>query len=133
MINPSFYMEYLSLNAQAILHGQVWRILTFIIQPPSGNLIWLFFAVMLYYFIGKQLEMAWGTFRFNVYFFAGVIFHVIAAIAAYLIFGVNLPLGTNYLNLSLFLVYAALYVGVSLYSLSLFFSASGSISWTNMI
>ena len=73
MINPSFYMEYLSLNAQAILHGQVWRILTFIIQPPSGNLIWLFFAVMLYYFIGKQLEMAWGTFRFNVYFFAGVI------------------------------------------------------------
>lgn len=115
MINPAFYMEYLSLNAQAILHGQVWRILTFIIQPPSGNLIWLFFAVMLYYFIGKQLEMAWGTFRFNVYFFAGVIFHVIAAIAAYLIFGVNLPLGTNYLNLSLFLVYAALYPDAQFY------------------
>ena len=65
MINPSFYMEYLSLNAQAILHGQVWRILTFIIAAAiCGNLIWLFFSVMLYYFIGKQLEMLMGNFSF---------------------------------------------------------------------
>ena len=35
LINPAFYAQYLCLNAQAILHGQVWRIITFIIQPPS--------------------------------------------------------------------------------------------------
>ena len=35
MINPSFYYNYLSLDAAAILHGQIWRIVTFIIQPPS--------------------------------------------------------------------------------------------------
>ena len=30
LINPAFYAQYLCLNAQAILHGQVWRIITFI-------------------------------------------------------------------------------------------------------
>ena len=32
LINPAFYAQYLCLNAQAILHGQVWRIITFVIQ-----------------------------------------------------------------------------------------------------
>ncbi|QDW73922.1 hypothetical protein FND36_07660 [Lachnospiraceae bacterium KGMB03038] len=112
MINPTFYSAYLSLDAQAILHGQIWRIVTFIIQPPSGNLIWLLLALYLYYFIGKQLEMAWGAFRFNLYLFAGIIFHALAAILAYLVTGVSLHLGTTYLNMSLFLVFAALYPDV---------------------
>lgn len=112
MINPTFYSAYLSLDAQAILHGQIWRIVTFIIQPPSDNLIWLLLALYLYYFIGKQLEMAWGAFRFNLYLFAGIIFHALAAILAYLVTGVSLHLGTTYLNMSLFLVFAALYPDV---------------------
>ena len=62
LINPAFYAQYLCLNAQAILHGQVWRIITFIIQPPSYSLIWMLVALSLYYFIGKELERAWGTF-----------------------------------------------------------------------
>lgn len=109
MINPTFYAEFLSLDASAILRGQIWRVVTFIIQPPSNSIIWVFFAIMLYHFIGRQLEMAWGTFRFNVYFFAGVLFHVIAAILTYVLTGIVLPMGTGYLNLSLFLVFAALY------------------------
>ena len=112
MVNPMFYAAYLSLDAQAILHGQVWRVFTFIIQPPSNNLIWLLLALYLYYFIGKQLEMTWGAFRFNLYLLAGVLFHAIAAILAYLVTGVTLYLGTTYLNMSLFLVFAALYPDV---------------------
>lgn len=96
LINPAFYAQYLCLNAQAILHGQVWRIITFIIQPPSYSLIWMLVALSLYYFIGKELERAWGTFRFNLYFFAGVLFHVIAAILVYVLTGLVLPLGTGY-------------------------------------
>ena len=41
MTNPGFYMQYLSLNAQEILHGQVWRLVTFLIYPPSTNVLWL--------------------------------------------------------------------------------------------
>lgn len=69
MSNPDFYDRFLSLDASAVLRGQIWRVLTFIIQPPSNSIIWVFFALMLYHFIGNQLEMTWGTFRFNVYFF----------------------------------------------------------------
>lgn len=69
ILNPEFYYRYLSLNAQAILNGQVWRIVTFIIQPPSSSLVFIVFALYLYYMIGQQLENAWGAFRFNLYFF----------------------------------------------------------------
>lgn len=60
LINPYFYSSFLSLDAEAVLHGQVWRIVTFIIDPPSDSLIWILFALSLYYFIGRQLEMTWG-------------------------------------------------------------------------
>lgn len=108
-LNPTFYYQYLSLNAQAILHGQVWRVFTFIIQPPHTSLIWVVLMLYLYYMIGKQLEISWGAFRFNVYFFAGMLFHVIAAIIVYLLTGISMPLGTGYLNLSLFFAFAAMY------------------------
>ena len=68
LINPAFYAQYLCLNAQAILHGQVWRIITFIIQPPSYSLIWMLVALSLYYFIRKRTGTGMGTFRFNLYF-----------------------------------------------------------------
>lgn len=109
IFNPTFYYEYLSLNAYAILHGQVWRIVTFLIQPPSSSVWFMIFTLYLYYMIGRELEYAWGTFRFNLYFFMGVVFHIVAALITYFVLGVSLPLGTYYLNLSLFFAYAALY------------------------
>jgi len=109
LIGGSFYIERLSLNAQAIFNGEVWRIFTFLIQPPSYNFIFVLISLYLYYMIGSSLEATWGAFRFNVYFLSGVMFHIIAAIAVYLITGVPLPLDTSYLNLSLFFAFAATY------------------------
>lgn len=59
-------------------------------------------------FYRERTGTGMGTFRFNLYFFAGVLFHVIAAILVYVLTGLVLPLGTGYLNMSLFLVYAAM-------------------------
>ncbi len=108
-INPYFYIQYLSLNAAEILHGQIWRIVTFLIQPPSNNLFFLIIALYFYYTIGRALEQIWGSFRFNLYFFTGVLFHVIAALLVYLFTGQVYMLGTSYLNLSLFFAFAAVY------------------------
>lgn len=108
-INPYFYIQYLSLNAAEILHGQIWRIVTFLIQPPSNNLFFLIIALYFYYTIGRALEQTWGSFRFNLYFFTGVLFHVIAALLVYLFTGQVYMLGTSYLNLSLFFAFAAVY------------------------
>lgn len=109
LVAPEFYYNYLSLDMYSILHGQVWRLVTFIIQPPESSVIFMIFTLYLYYMIGRQLEYVWGSFRFNFYFFMGVFFHIIAALLAYLIFKVSLPMGTYYLNMSLFFAYAAIY------------------------
>lgn len=92
LINPTFYSQFLSLDAGKILQGQIWRIVTFIIQPPSDSLIFIVFVLYLYYMIGKQLEAAWGAFRFNLYFFSGMLFIVIGAILAFLLTGAVLPM-----------------------------------------
>ena len=57
--------KYLCLNAQAILLGQVWRIITFIIQPASYVWIWDACGIISFIiFIGKELERACGDFPF---------------------------------------------------------------------
>ncbi len=123
MVAPGLYWNYLSLDAPAILHGQIWRVITFIIYPPMGSMApigssigmmlsdLLFNGLMLslYYSLGTNLERTWGAFRFNVYFFMGILGHVLAAIIAYLVFHQYLLLTTTYLNMSLFFGFAAVY------------------------
>ncbi len=108
---PDLYYNYLSLDASAIVHGQIWRIATFLIYPPSSSLIWFLVVLYLYYSIGRALEAQWGTFRFNLYFFMGVLLHIVAAFVCQYVFGVNFSqhFGTYWLNNSLFLAYAATY------------------------
>lgn len=115
LLVPSFYYQYLSLDVSAILRGQIWRIVTFIIQPPQTGYLFMIFALYLYYMLGRELENTWGAFRFNLYFFSGMLFHVIAAFAAYFLVGVSFPLGTWYLNMSLFLAFAAVYPDMQFY------------------
>ena len=108
---PEFYYMYLSLDPTAILKGQIWRLVSFIIYPPSTGLLWFLISAFLYYSIGKTLEYQWGTFRFNLYFFTGVLLHVIAAFICQYVFGLNFGVmfGTYWLNNSLFLAFAATY------------------------
>ncbi|MCD8248881.1 MAG: hypothetical protein LUC60_03335 [Lachnospiraceae bacterium] len=127
---PNLYSTWLALDAKAILHGQIWRIFTFIIQPPSSSILFILFALYLYYLIGRALEYQWGAFRFNLYFFSGMLLHVIACLLIYLIMGVNLSLGSFYLNLSLFLVYAALFPDVQF---MLFFIIPIKAKWLGII
>ncbi len=129
VVRPGVYAQYLALDAAAILHGEIWRMITFIIQPPSYNLIYLIFGLYLYYIIGKTLEYVWGAFRFNLYFFTGVLLHVIAAILTECIFHVSLPMGTGYLNLALYFAYAAVYPNQQLYLFLVFPVKMKYLAW----
>ena len=108
---PQFYVEYLSLDPTMIMRGQIWRIITFIIYPPNTNLFYFLISMYLYYSIGRTLEAQWGAFRFNLYFFTGVLLHVAAAFISCYVFGANIgpAFGTYYLNYSLFFAFAATY------------------------
>lgn len=120
-VNPNIYTAYLSLNAEMILKGQVWRLITFIIQPPSNSVIFAAFALYLYYIIGINLENVWGAFRFNLYFFVGIIGHIIAALGVYIVSmlitgkGTVILMDTTYLNFSLFFAYALTYPDTRVY------------------
>lgn len=112
LVNPGLYWNYLSLNPQAVLQGQVWRLVTFMICPPSfgsgraSSLFFGLFALSMYYSIGQSLERVWGAFRFNVYFFMGVFGNILASLIGLLVFGQFWILTTEFLNFSLFLAFA---------------------------
>lgn len=110
---PYAYSDYLSLDVSMILKGQVWRLITFIIQPPNTSVFWIFFSLYFYYFVGTALERAWGSFKFNIYYFSGVIFTIIAAFVIYFAFdGLVFPMSIYYINMALFLAFAVMYSDV---------------------
>ncbi|MEG2021660.1 MAG: rhomboid family intramembrane serine protease [Oscillospiraceae bacterium] len=103
MINPNINIIFnLSLFWPAVMHGQIWRLLTFIFIPATSNVIGLIFTLYLYYIIGHTLENEWGEFKFNVYYLCGILGAIVAAVIS--------GQGTNtYINISLFLAFASLY------------------------
>lgn len=111
-------LHLLSLEPYYILRGQVWRLVTWLIMPPDSSLLFAVIMMMLYYQLGQTLERTWGTFRFNVYIFGGVLFTVIGAfilyIVGYAIYGLPLQgmggfFTTNYINMGIFLAFAVCY------------------------
>ncbi len=76
---PSFLIN-LTLNPYAIAHGQVWRIVSWILIPPNeSNIFFAIIMLVFYYSIGTTLERTWGAFQYNVYLFSGMIFTVIGS------------------------------------------------------
>ena len=108
-------MGYLALSPYHILHGQIWRLVSWVLIPPSGLDIFTIIMLFFYYSLGTALERTWGEFRYNVYIFSGILFTVIGAFLLYFIGGLQISLygasiiSTYYINLSIFLAFAANY------------------------
>ena len=107
-------LNLLTLEPAYILHGQIWRIVTWVLIPPSGNILTTVIMMLFYYSLGTALERTWGTFRYNVYIFSGIIFTVLGAFILYLIVGVEavgygMFFSTYYINMSIFLAFAVSY------------------------
>lgn len=106
-VNPTL-MSYLTFNPALILRGQVWRIVTFALYPPSTGLL-AFVAFYFYYMIGNTLEQYWGTPQFNVYFFSGLILSVLYGFIMYFVTGISFNLTAEYVYLSMFFSFAVLF------------------------
>ncbi len=120
------WLDYLTLNPYLILKGQVWRLISWILIPPQGrNLLFVLIMMMFYYSIGTTLERTWGTYRYNVYLFSGMLFTILGSFLcmgiSYLFYGKMITLigeasffqtasvffSTYYINMSIFLAFAA--------------------------
>ena len=106
-INRSF-LGVLTFDPALILHGQIWRLVSFIFYPPSMGLL-AFLAFWFYYWIGSTLEAQWGTGQFTIYYFSGVILTVLYGFIIYFITGRSVNLGSEYIYLSMFFSFAVLY------------------------
>ena len=108
-----FYSRFLSLDFSKIFGGQIWRLVTFAVYPPqlftgsALDLIFVFISISLYFMIGRSLENAWGTFRFNLYYFIGVIACILSGLISYLTFGsTGYIMTTDYVFQTMFLAFA---------------------------
>ena len=99
--NTLYYM--LCFDRDAILQGQVWRLVTYALTFDSGNILYTAIALVCYYSLGRAIENSWGTLKFNLFYLTGIIMMDIYC----MIFGGYATAG--YLNLSLFLAYATMY------------------------
>ena len=118
-INPSL-LSMMSLEPVLILHGQIWRIITWVIYPPSTtSFLWFILAIVFFYYpIGTSLERTWGKFRYTLYIFSGILFSVIGAFILYFItgaYGIGSLFNTYYISLSVFLAYALSYPDMNIY------------------
>ena len=107
MVNPAL-ANYLVFSPYHILHGQVWRLVTFALMP-AGSGVLTFIAVYFYYWIGSTLEQYWGTPQFNIYFFSGIILTVLYGFIIYFATGINIGVTAEYVYLSMFFSFAALF------------------------
>ena len=101
-------LGYLSFDAGLILRGQVWRLITFMAYPPTSGVL-AFLVFYFYYWMGTTLESYWGTAHFTVYLLIGWFVTVLYGFLVYFIGGMRIPITAQYLYLSMFFSYAALF------------------------
>lgn len=111
-------LAYMTLEPYYILKGQIWRLITWVLMPPDSNVLFAVIMMLFYFQLGQSLERTWGTFRFNVYIFGGIIFTVIGAFLLYgiyyitsgvAVYGMGAYFTTNYINMAIFLAFAVCY------------------------
>ena len=125
MVAPNI-LGYLNFQPYYILHGQIWRLITWILMPTDSNIIFLLIMMMFYYQLGTALERAWGTFRFNAYIIGGILLTEVGSLLAYgliyLFMGGNFAytastmmgqmISTSYINMSIFLAFSNPYIRI---------------------
>ena len=93
----------LCFNRDAILQGQLWRLITYPLTHYHPNVMLQLVSLLCYYSLGRAMENHWGTFKFNLFYLTGIVMMDIYG----LIFGCTADV--YYLNMSLFLSYATMY------------------------
>ena len=109
--NDANALSFLTFNLNALLHGEVWRLVTFVFVPASSSPFALLISLYFYYWIGSTLERQWGTAKFNLYYISGALLTVLGVVLASLITGnpYLTAAGTGYVNLSMFFAFAFLF------------------------
>lgn len=110
MLTGGYASLYLIFHPALVLQGQVWRLFTFIFVPVSGyspgnffSLLFFAMSTFFYYWIGTALERQWGSTRFTVFYFLGVVLNLLVG------FVFQSSASMYYVNMSMFFSFATLF------------------------
>lgn len=143
-------LYYMTLNPFAIVHGQVWRLVSWLMIPPStSNLFFIAVMMFFYYSIGTSLERVWGAWRYNVFIFTGILLTIVSAflwmgftyltggggtlaqVGAGSYFGYySLAFSTYYINMGIFFAYALTFPEAMVL---LFFIIPVKVKWLGLL
>lgn len=131
-IQPTI-LNYLTLDPCAILHGQVWRLVSWVIIPPSSFDFFTLLMLYVYYSLARSLEQYWGTYRLNVYLLTGILYTVLGSFLLLGVQAIVLQSGvgdlsyleysssvlanyfsTYYVNMSIFLAFAVTFPDIQM-------------------
>jgi len=128
MVN-SRILVYLTFDPYMILHGQVWRLISFLFIPPSTGFLAII-SFYFYYMLGNMIEANWGTAKFTLYVLFGWLISVLFGFILYFAAGINISLSAHYIYMSLFFAFAVLYPDMTVL---LFFIIPLKMKWLAIV
>ena len=60
-------LSTLAMDASSVLHGQLWRIVTFVLIPTGSRPLSVLLSLFFYYWLGESMERLWGSTKFTGY------------------------------------------------------------------
>ena len=123
--NKPAFLNGIALMPARVLQGEAWRLVTFLCEPPTTNLIFALFFWYLFYLMGTTLESTWGTFHYNAYLLVGWVATVSASFLQPDAFA-----SAGFLQGSVFLAFAYLYPD---FQLMLFLILPVKVKWLALL
>jgi hypothetical protein len=101
----NYPMDAIALIPGLVIKGEVWRLFTFAFFPPEISPFFLIFKWLILYITGSALEREWGSFKFSLFIYAGLLFSwLVAGIALLISPMVFLP--NYFIDVTIFLAFA---------------------------
>ena len=123
IVTDYFVSDLMQLSWSMVMHGQVWRLITFVFVPDSDTLLSMVISLYFYYMIGGALENEWGSFQFDCFYVIAMLCQIIASIFSGYGFG-------SLINQSLFFAFALLYPN---YQVLLFYFIPIKVKWIALL
>ena len=81
LLGYSDIYNLLCFDRNAILQGQVWRLFSYVFTMGSSNILTTLILLYCYYSLGRAVENAWGTLKFNLFYLSGILLMDVFAMA----------------------------------------------------
>lgn len=73
MPNSGPFTETLEFNFKAVMHGQVWRLLTYAFLHSTNDIWHIVFNMLLFWMVGRELEDLYGPAEFLAFYVVGAL------------------------------------------------------------